>query len=75
MKYRSENSLTKSKFEMKNMKFKIIVKVVIATLKLIQLYEKQQKHDDVEIIRQLESYKREIERKKRYVDQQIELNR
>ena len=75
MKYRSEKSLTKSESKMKKVKFKIIVKIAIATLKLIQLYEEQQKHDDIEVIRQFERYRREVERKKQYVDQQIKLNR
>ena len=75
MKYRFEKSLTKSNSKIKKMKFKIIVKIVIAILKFIQLYEKQQKHNDIKIIRQFERYKRKIERKKQYVDQQIKLNR
>ena len=75
MKYRFEKPLAKSESKMKKVKLKIIVKIAIAILKLIQLYEEQQKHDDIEIIRQFERYRREVERKKQYVDQQIKLNR
>ena len=74
MQFESQKFLAK-KSKVKKITVKIIVKIAISTLKLLQLYEKQQKVDNIEVIRQLQLYKREMKRKKLFNGQQIKLNR
>ena len=72
MQFESKTKTKKPK--MQKIILKITIKTVFSTLKLIQLYEKQQKNKNIKIIRSFQLYKQQIKRKKLYNNRQIKLN-